>query len=66
MEKQFKNDAATVLLGTISEFQGLIDGTSEVNGADLVNFLTAAIALMEKDSRQFAIIASDCMNSAKA
>jgi hypothetical protein len=45
-----KNGALSVLESLVSEFPGLIDGGSEVNGADLVDALTRAI--MENNDLQ--------------
>jgi hypothetical protein len=61
MEKEFKNEAAIILLGVISEFPGLIDKKSEVCGTHLVDFLSACIHTMTPDSKKFAEIVTDCM-----
>jgi len=54
MENEFKNEAALLLIGLVSEFPGLTDDCQEVNGADLVDFISSAIANLSPDSRRFA------------
>ncbi len=46
-------EAALILVGAVSEFPGLLNGTDEVNGADLVQFLSDAIRHTGKDFETF-------------
>lgn len=51
-EAEAKGDAFAMLQALVNEFPGLVDGDTEVNGADLVDALTHGIS----DSASLAMI----------
>jgi hypothetical protein len=46
-------EAASILIGAVSEFPGLLNNSDEVSGADLVQFLSDAIRYTGKDFETF-------------
>lgn len=61
MNNEFKNEASIILLGILSEFPGLLDGETEVNGSDLVELLSVACSTLSPESKKFAAICTDVM-----
>lgn len=65
-QNEFKNEASIILLGILSEFPGLLDGETEVNGSDLVELLSTACWMMSPDSKKFAATCIDVMGEFSA